>query len=117
MPIQFTSDSLVPVSAPAARLATAVPLATLMIAPVDLTPLVPPASAPSPTLPAVMKNADFARETRQPRFVERQRALLERLQQGNATATTTCPGHTLSEAQRQACVSVIATVAAAVVAR
>lgn len=87
------------------------PRAALTMAPVDLTPLAPPSSAPRQPAKAE-PGQGLATEGRQAAFAERQKALLERLRQGGAAPMAGQTGG-LSEAQRSACLSVLAAVAAA----
>lgn len=112
MSIQFPPGSSIPVAAQAGPGPSAAPLAARMMGPVELTPLAPPASgqvlAPPPS-----REAGSAADIRQTRFAERRNVLLDRLQQGDASGGGG-PDKPLSAGQRRACLSVLATVAAAV---
>lgn len=110
MSIRFNPQSTAPAAA-AASGERAAPRAAPMMAPVDLTPLAPPSSAPRPSV-TPGSGQGLAAEGRQAAFAARQQALLERLRQGAAVPV---PGQAggLPEAQRSACLSVLAAVAAA----
>lgn len=111
MSIQFPPNSSVPVAAQVGPVPAAAPLAALMMAAVELTPLAPPASGPRPAAPP-SREAGSAAGIRQDRFAERRNALLDRLQQRDATASSGA-GTSLSAEQRRACLSVLAIAAAA----
>ncbi len=115
MSIQFNPHLPVPAGATEARGQPAASLAGLLMAPVALTPLEPPAPGRSQPAPAA-REAGGAAEVRQSRFAERQKALLDRLQREDADPAPV-PGRPLSAAQRGACVSVLATIAAAIAAK
>jgi len=84
--------------------------AALMMAPVSLTPLAPPSlTAPAARLPAP-PDRDPAAERRQACFADRQRQLLDRVAQPGLQQSG--QGSVLTSAQRAACESVLALVAA-----
>ncbi len=88
------------------------PLSAFMMAPVELTPLAPPSSAPaSPAAPAAQARSPAA-ERRQAFFAERQKALLDRLNRPEAMSQPAQAG-TLPAPQRAACVAVLQNIAAA----
>ncbi len=78
----------------------------LMMAPVSLTPLAPPAMAGTGPFPS-RSDQSIAAERRQAFFAERQQQLLARLGQGGVPE-----GGTLTPVQRSACESVLQLVAA-----
>ena len=111
MSIQFNPQSITPASAADPSLPLALPPAALSMAPVELTPLAPPSPAPR-SAPRHGAGNDPAADARRAAFAERQQALLERLRPGGATPPAGQTGG-LPEAQRNACLSVLAAVASA----
>lgn len=85
-------------------------LSGLMMAPVGLTPLAPPASGAAGASVPPARDDSVAAERRQAFFAGKQQALLDRLAQASEPA----PGSALSAAQRNACVAVLETVVVAV---
>jgi hypothetical protein len=85
------------------------PQSAFMMAPVELTPLAPPSSAPAmPSAPAAQDRSPAA-ERRQAFFSGQHKALLERLNQPQQGGQ----GSALSAPQRAACVAVLTNIAAA----
>ncbi len=85
------------------------PLSTLMMAPVELTPLAPPSSAPVTSPVPAAQDRSPAAERRQAFFSGQHKALLERLTQPQQDGQ----GSALPAPQRAACVAVLAKIAAA----
>jgi len=91
------------------------PLSAFMMAPVELTPLAPPSSAPAPSAaPAAQARSPVA-ERRQAFFADRQKALLDRLNRPETMQPPAQAG-TLPASQRAACVAVLQNIAAAAAA-
>lgn len=111
MSIQFNPQPIPSAAASGASGQRATLPAALAMAPVELTPLAPPSSAPRPAVQPESGRGSVV-EQRQAAFAGRQQALLERLRQGAAAPAAAQAGG-LSEAQRSACLLVLAAVSAA----
>ena len=109
MAIQFNPHSPLSAAVSPAQSAGTGSLSGLMMAPVSLTPLAPPSSGPTSAIPDA--SADIATTRRQAYFAAKQQALLGRLAQAEL------PAGALSTPQRDACIVVLKTVAAAVAAK
>ena len=117
--IQFNPQASIAAAMTHAQVADgANPPAPFTMAPVGLTPLVPPSSgqaaAQAESLPpqSPAQEASIAAGRRQAFFAERHKALLDRLEQP-ATAQPPAQGKVLPAPQRAACVAVLAHMAAA----
>ncbi len=108
MSIQFNPQSVPPAVNESAG-QRAAPRAVPAMAPVHLTPLVPPSSGPANAMPGV--TADIATSRRQAFWAGKQQVLLDRLAQTGHSAGA------LSATQREACIGTLKTVARAVAAR
>ncbi|MCM0043567.1 MAG: hypothetical protein NBV65_02930 [Burkholderiaceae bacterium] len=109
MSIQFNPQSVPPAVNESAG-QSAAPRAVPAMAPVHLTPLVPPSSARVPLPAAPAQPGGLLEEGRRAQFAQRQKALLDRLREGGPAPAA---ASALSDAQRSACASVLATVVAA----
>jgi hypothetical protein len=113
MTIKFDSNSLLAAAVGSAQFAGSKPLSTPTMAPVSLTPLVPPSVGPlSPSTPALQRESG-PNERWRDFFADKQHALLTRLDRSGAESSTV-PGSSLSVAQREACIAVLSRIADAV---
>ena len=109
MAIKYNPHSPLSAAVPPEQSAGSGSLSGLMMPPVSLTPLAPPSFGPT----GVIQDAstDIAIARRQAFFADKQQALFGRLAQADL------PVGTLSMTQREACIAVLKTVAAAVAAQ
>lgn len=110
MIVKFNPNAPMPEAVMPEQAAGISSLPGLMMAPVGLTPLAQPASLPAGASLPSARGDGLAAMRRQVYFAGKQQVLLERL----AKAPEATQGSALSAAQRNACVAVLATVAAAV---
>jgi hypothetical protein len=113
MTITFDSNSLLAAAVGSAQFAGSKPLSTPTMAPVSLTPLVPPSVGPlSPNTPALQRESG-PNERWRDFFADKQHALLTRLGQARAEPSV-MSSSSLSAAQREACIAVLGRIAAVV---
>jgi hypothetical protein len=113
MTIKFDSNSLLAAAVGSAQFAGSKPLSTPTMAPVSLTPLVPPSVGPlSPNTPALQRESG-PNERWRDFFADKQHALLTRLGQARAEPSV-MSSSSLSAAQREACIAVLGRIAAVV---
>ncbi len=115
MSLQFNPQSPIVAAASSAPDSAAKPLSVLMMAPLSLTPLVPPSTGPALRAPVATPERSAAAERRQALFAEKQKALMERLA-SDSPSHPAAQQSALSPAQRDACLAVLKSLAAAVAA-
>jgi hypothetical protein len=113
MTIKFDSNSLLAAAVGSAQFAGSKSLSTPTMAPVSLTPLVPPSVGPLSPNTAAPHRESGPNERWRDFFADKQHALLIRLGQGG-TEPSVVPRSSLSAAQREACIAVLGRITAAV---
>jgi hypothetical protein len=113
MTIKFDSNSLLAAAVSSAQFAGSKPLSTPTMAPVSLTPLVPPSVGPLPSNTPALQRESGPNERWRDFFADKQHALLTRLDRSGAESSAV-PGCSLSVAQREACIAVLSRIADAV---
>lgn len=111
MSIQINPQSLIAASGLPVQEAGK-PVSALMMAPVSLTPLAPPSSGPLEKTALSPDAGSIAAERRLAFFADKQKSLLDRLQQQGAHQAPVA-GSLLSAGQRNACIAVLNNIAAA----
>lgn len=113
MSIKLDSNSLMATAVSSAQFTGIKPLPAPTMAPVSLTPLVPPSVGSLPTNMPAPQREGGANERWRDFFADKQHALLTRLDR-TGVESSAVPGSGLSVAQREACIAVLGRIAAAV---
>jgi hypothetical protein len=113
MSIKLDPNSLMAAAVSAAQHVGIKPPSNPTMAPVSLTPLVPPSVGPLPPNTPVSPSEGGTNDRWRDFFADQQQALLTRLSQGRAESSA-LPGSSLSVAQRDACIAVLNRIADAV---
>jgi hypothetical protein len=112
MSIKLNSNSLMAAAASSAQFAGIKPLPNPTMAPVSLTPLVPPSVGPLSSNTSVPDRESSVNERWRDFFADKQQGLLTRLGLGHAEPSVV-PSSSLSAAQREACIAVLSRITAA----
>ena len=113
MNIKLDSNSLMAAAVSAAQTVGIKPPSNPTMAPVSLTPLVPPSVGPLTPNTPVSPREGGTNERWRDFFADKQQALLTQLSQGRAESTVV-RGSSLSTAQRDACIAVLSQITAVV---
>ena len=113
MSIKLDSNSLMAAAVSSAQYVGIKPLPTPTMAPVSLTPLVPPSVGVQTTKTHAPQRESGPNERWRDFFADKQHALLTRLGQARAE-TSVMSSSSLSAAQREACIAVLGRIAAVV---